>query len=118
MRPVVEAGRADLVEGHHRISEELSLEPTPGHTPGHVSLAIRSRGHEGVVTGDLMHHPIQCGEPEWRSNFDDDPAMARATRRAFCARYADRDVTILGTHFGTPTAGRIVTHGDAWRYRV
>ncbi len=114
----MEAGRADLVEGNHRISEELTLEPTPGHTPGHVSLSIRSQGAEGVVTGDLMHHPVQCGEPDWQSNFDDDPAKARATRRAFCARYADRDVTILGTHFGAPTAGRIVTHGDAWRYRV
>ena len=118
VRPIVEAGRADLVEGDHRISEELRLEPTPGHTPGHVSLSIRSQGREAVVTGDLMHHPVQCGEPEWRSNFDDDPGVARTTRRAFCARYADRDVTVLGTHFGAPTAGHIVTHGDAWRYRV
>ena len=105
VRPVVEAGRADLVEGDHRISEELALEPTPGHTPGHV-----------VITGDLMHHPVQCGEPDWNSNFCDDQAMARATRRAFCARYADGEVTILGTHLGAPTAGRIVSHGRAWRY--
>lgn len=118
VRPVVEAGRADFVEGDHRLSEDLRLEPTPGHTPGHVSLHIQSGGREAVITGDLMHHPIQCGEPDWQSNFDDDPAMARSTRRAFCARYADRDVTILGTHFGAPTAGRIVTHGEAWRYQV
>src|SRR5215468_8625452 len=108
VRPVVEAGRADLVEADHRINDELVLEPTPGHTPGHVSLRIRSEGREAVITGDLMHHPIQCGEPDWNSNFCDDQAMARATRRAFCARYADRDVTILGTHFGSPNAGRFV----------
>ncbi len=47
VRPIVEAGRADLVEGNHRISEELTLEPTPGHTPGHVSLSIRSQGRRG-----------------------------------------------------------------------
>ena len=75
------------------------LEPTPGHTPGHVSVRLRSAGAEAVITGDLMHHPVQCAEPDWRSHFDDDPAQARATRRAFCARYADRDVTVLGTHF-------------------
>ena len=118
VRPVVDAGRADFVEGDHRISEELRLEPTPGHTPGHVSLRIESSGREAVITGDLMHHPVQCGEPDWQSNFDDDPALARATRRAFCARYADRDVAVLGTHFGAPTAGRIVTHGPAWRFRA
>jgi glyoxylase-like metal-dependent hydrolase (beta-lactamase superfamily II) len=117
VRPVVEAGRADLVETDHRISEELWLEPTPGHTPGHVSLRLRSEGEEAVITGDLMHHPIQCAEPDWTTPFDDDPARARATRRDFCARYADRDVTILGTHFGAPTAGRIVGHGLAWRFR-
>ncbi|HTY80312.1 MAG TPA: MBL fold metallo-hydrolase [Candidatus Bathyarchaeia archaeon] len=116
VRPVVEAGRADLVAGDHRISEELALEPTPGHTPGHVSLHLRSQGREAVITGDLMHHPVQCGEPDWNSNFCDDQALARSTRRAFCARYADRDVTILGTHFGAPTAGRIGSHGSAWRY--
>ncbi len=116
VRPVVEAGRADLVEGDHRISEELALEPTPGHTPGHVSLRVSSQGYQAVITGDLMHHPVQCGEPDWNSNFCGDQAMARATRRAFCARYADREVTILGTHFGAPTAGRIASHGGAWRY--
>jgi hypothetical protein len=43
---------------------------------------------------------------------------ARATRRAFCARYADRDAAVLGTHFGPPTAGRIVIHGPAWCLRA
>ena len=118
VRPVVDAGLAELVDGDHRISEELALEPTPGHTPGHVSLRIASGGQEAVITGDLMHHPVQCGEPDWQSHFDGDPDRARATRRAFCARYADRDVTVLGTHFGTPTAGRIVTHAPTWRFRA
>jgi glyoxylase-like metal-dependent hydrolase (beta-lactamase superfamily II) len=118
VQPVLDAGRADLVEADHRISEEIRLEPTPGHTPGHVSVHIGSGGREAVITGDLMHHPVQCAEPEWPSNFDVDVAEARATRRAFCARYADRDVTVLGTHFATPTAGRLASQGDTWRFLV
>ncbi|MBI1848353.1 MAG: MBL fold metallo-hydrolase [Candidatus Rokubacteria bacterium] len=118
VRPVVEAGRADLVTSNHRISEEIWLEPTPGHTPGHVSVHLASRGAEAVITGDLMHHPVQCGEPDWHSHFDDDAVMARATRKAFCARYADRDVAILGTHFAGPGPGRILSHGEAWRFRA
>ncbi len=116
VRPVVEAGRAELVASDHRISDEIWLEPTPGHTPGHVSVHLASEGAEAVITGDLMHHPVQCGEPDWQSTFDDDPVQARATRRAFCARYADRDVAVLGTHFAGPIAGRIVAHGDVWRF--
>jgi glyoxylase-like metal-dependent hydrolase (beta-lactamase superfamily II) len=117
VRPVLDAGQADLIEMDHAISSELQLEPTPGHTPGHVSLRIRSGGQEAVITGDLMHHPVQCAEP-WASNFDTDAEAARATRRAFCARSAASGRLVLGTHFAAPTAGRIVPHGDAWRFVV
>jgi len=116
--PVLDAGLADLVEMDHRVSDGIWLEPTPGHTPGHVSVRLHADGADAVITGDLMHHPVQVAEPAWQSAFDADPAQARATRRAFCARYADRPVDVLGTHFHHPTAGRIVSHRDAWRFVV
>ena len=114
--PVLDAGIAQLVEMDHRVSGELWLEPTPGHTPGHVSVRLASEGQEAVITGDLMHHPVQVAEPGWASNFDTDAEAAKETRRAFCARYADRPVAVLGTHFHHPTAGRIVSHGGGWRF--
>ena len=116
VRPVIDAGLADLVEPGHRVNEEVWLEPTPGHTPGHVSVRISSRGEDAVITGDLMHHPIQCANPQWASNFDSDADLARKTRREFLARYSDRPVLVFGTHFATPTAGHIVRDGDTWRF--
>jgi glyoxylase-like metal-dependent hydrolase (beta-lactamase superfamily II) len=116
--PVLEAGLAQLVEMDHRVSAELWLEPTPGHTPGHVSVRLRGGDGEAVITGDLMHCPIQVAEPDWSSHFDSDPAHSRATRRAFCERYAGTAVTVLGTHFHHPTAGRIVRHDAGWRLLV
>jgi glyoxylase-like metal-dependent hydrolase (beta-lactamase superfamily II) len=116
--PVLDAGLATLVEPDHRISDEVWLEPTPGHTPGHVSVRLRSGDGDAVITGDLMHHPIQVAEPDWATPFDSDAEQARKTRRAFCERYADGPVTVLGTHFHDPTAGRIVRHGAAWRFAV
>jgi glyoxylase-like metal-dependent hydrolase (beta-lactamase superfamily II) len=118
VQPVLDAGLAQLVEADHRVSDELWLEPTPGHTPGHVSVRLRSDGADAVITGDLMHHPVQTAEPDWASAFDTDPEQARKTRRAFCERYADSPVIVLGTHFHDPTAGRIVRDGDAWRLVV
>ena len=118
VRPILEAGLADLIEPHHRITDEVWLEPTPGHTPGHASVHIQSRGTEAVITGDLMHHPVQCAEPEWQNKFDVDASAARETRRQFLARYADGPVLIFGTHFATPTAGRIVRSGDTWRFEA
>jgi len=116
VRPIFDAGLADLVEMDHRVTPEVRLEPTPGHTPGHVSVRIVSRGEEAVITGDLMHHPVQCAEPGWASKFDADAGAARRTRRQFLERHADRPVRVLGTHFATPTAGRIVRDGAVFRF--
>jgi glyoxylase-like metal-dependent hydrolase (beta-lactamase superfamily II) len=70
--PVLDAGLVRLVEMDHRISDEVWLEPKPGHTPGNVSVRLRSEDAEAVITGDLMHHPVQVAEPEWSSHFDSD----------------------------------------------
>jgi glyoxylase-like metal-dependent hydrolase (beta-lactamase superfamily II) len=83
-----------------------------------VSVHIASGGEEAVITGDLMHHPIQCCEPDLGSNFDFDAAAARATRRRFLSTYADRPVLVLGTRFPEPTGGQFVTDGEAWRFQV
>jgi len=114
--PVLDAGLAELVDANHRLSDEVWLESTPGHTPGHVSVRLASGGRDAVITGDLMHCPVQVAEPDWGSHFDSDVVAARATRRAFCERYADQPVEVLGTHFHHPTAGRIVRHGSGWRF--
>jgi len=118
VQPILDAGLATLVAMDHWITSEIRLEPTPGHTPGHVSVRLSSTDADAVITGDLMHHPVQMAEPEWATPFDTDADQARKTRREFCARYADTPVTVLGTHFNHPTAGWIVRHGNAWRFRV
>ena len=116
--PVVEAGLHELVETDHRLTEEVWLEPTPGHTPGHVSVRISSQGQEGVITGDMVHHPVQLAEPQCGSAPDTDPAQATETRRAFAKRYGDQPVLVIGTHFAEPTAGHIVRDGDSWRFEA
>jgi len=116
VRPVVAAGMSQLVDDAHRLTDEVWLESTPGHTPGHFSVRISSRGEEAVITGDLMHHPILCRYPEWDNKFDYDGPIAKKTRRAFCERYADSAVLVLGTHFATPSAGRIRKQDDAYRF--
>jgi glyoxylase-like metal-dependent hydrolase (beta-lactamase superfamily II) len=116
--PIVDAGLADLVETDHAITDEVRLEATPGHTPGHVSLRIESEGSLAVITGDLMHHPIQCSEPDREVRFDSDSTLARATRRHFLACCAKDRSLVLGTHFAHPTAGHVVRAGDVWRFEV
>lgn len=114
--PILAAGLADFVDGEHRITNEIRLIPTPGHTPGHVSVHISSRGQDAVITGDLMHHPVQFAAPDLRGSFDMDPARAVRTRREFMQRYEDRKALVIGSHFCDPTAGWIVRDGQSWRF--
>ena len=114
--PIIEAGLVDLVEMQHRINEEIWLEPTPGHTPGHVSVRISSRGQEAVITGDIMHSPIQIAVPDWIVNFDMDRGLAARQRARFVKAAADKPLLVIGSHFPQPTAGRIVSDGSSWRF--
>jgi glyoxylase-like metal-dependent hydrolase (beta-lactamase superfamily II) len=118
VRPVVEAGLVDFVPETHRICEEVWLEPTPGHTPGHVSIHIASEGKEALITGDCIHHPCQMARTDWCSSADYDRDMGRATRESLLAKYADGAVLVIGTHFATPTAGHVVRDGAAFAFRV
>lgn len=113
--PIVDAGLADLIEMDHKLTDEVWLEPTPGHTPGHVSVRIRSAGEDAVITGDVIHHPCQIANPDWSSEFDYDKEQSRSTRTDLLRRCADQPVLVIGTHFVAPTAGRIVRDGDTFR---
>ena len=115
VRPIFDAGLADLVSSDHRVTSDVRLESTPGHTPGHVSVHITSRGEEAVITGDMVHHPCQIAYPEWSTTADVDPDMAAVTRARFLDSYADRPVLVIGTHFAGPTAGKLVRDGDSYR---
>ena len=107
VRPVIDAGLVDFVATDHRVCDEVSLEPTPGHTPGHVSVRIESNGENALITGDCIHHPCQMTRTDWCSSADYDQAEARVTREALLERLADTNTLVVGTHFATPTAGHV-----------
>jgi glyoxylase-like metal-dependent hydrolase (beta-lactamase superfamily II) len=118
VKPVFDAGLVDFVESDHAICPEIRLEPTPGHTPGHVSVRISSKGEEGLITGDVMHHPCQMAHPEWASAADSDADRARITRLSLLDRCAGAPLLVIGTHFAGPTAGRVVRNGRVYRFDV
>jgi len=115
--PVVEAGQALLVNEDHAIDDEIWLEPLPGHTPGHYGVRLRSNGAEAIMIGDLMHSPVQCAEPDWRSGSDADPVQAREVRRRFLESHAETDRLVLTAHFPSPSIGHIRRQDRAFRFR-
>jgi glyoxylase-like metal-dependent hydrolase (beta-lactamase superfamily II) len=118
VRPILEAGLAELVEWDHQICPEVRLTPSTGHTPGHASVLINLNGEKAMITGDFSHHPCQFARPEWASTADVDPSEAEATRRRLLGEVAGEPVLVMGTHFSGPTAGHVVADGDSCRLLV
>ncbi|MGE0824041.1 MAG: MBL fold metallo-hydrolase [Candidatus Binatia bacterium] len=115
--PIVEAGQVEWVDNAWAIDDQVTLVPTPGHTPGHCSVQLRSNGKTAIITGDMMIHPVQIAEPQWQQQADVDPALAITTRTQFINQHSDTDTLILGTHFNTPTGVHIVSKGEQKRVR-
>jgi glyoxylase-like metal-dependent hydrolase (beta-lactamase superfamily II) len=115
VKPIVDAGRADLVASDGKLCDEVTLIPTPGHSPGHMSLHIRSNGEEGLLTGDVAHHPCQMARLDWSSTVDSDPIQSAVTRRELFSRFADTPTLVIGGHF---SAARIKREGSAFKFIV
>jgi glyoxylase-like metal-dependent hydrolase (beta-lactamase superfamily II) len=116
VQPVFEAGLVDLVEGTHSVCDEVSLIPTLGHSPGHVSVHISSQGEEALITGDMAHHPCQLAHVDWGiPRIDFDAEQATRTRRRVFSEVADRPVLVIGTHWAGVTAGRVRRCGEAYQ---
>jgi glyoxylase-like metal-dependent hydrolase (beta-lactamase superfamily II) len=113
VRPIADAGRADLVASDAKICDEITLISTPGHSPGHVSLHIKSDGEEALLSGDVAHHPCQIAHLDWSSTADSDPVQSAVTRRELFARFADTPTLVIGGHFD---AGHIRRDGDAFKF--
>jgi glyoxylase-like metal-dependent hydrolase (beta-lactamase superfamily II) len=113
--PVVEAGRAVLVDTDRQIEDAVWLEPAPGHTPGNVVVQVRNPRGRAVLIGDVMHTAAQLAAPEHSSRFCADPAQSAETRQRLIDAIAETDTVMLGAHIPTPTAGRVVRNGAAFR---
>jgi glyoxylase-like metal-dependent hydrolase (beta-lactamase superfamily II) len=116
--PIIEADQVEWVDGAWEIDDQVALWPTPGHTPGHASVTLRSGGARAVITGDMLIHPVQIAEPDWSQLADEDKPLAIRTRTAFVESHGNRDVLVLGTHFNTPTGVYITERGGRRRVRL
>ena len=107
--PLEALGLIEFMEGEHTITSEITTVPTPGHTPGHMSILVTSKGERALVLGDAAHNPVQLiDEPDWVSRADMDPELTRQTRRALLDRLEREEIIVAAGHFHAPGFGRIV----------
>lgn len=112
--PIVEAGLAQFVESNYRVDDNICLLPSPGHTPGHVSIMIASQGKQAIISGDFFHHPCQIAHPEWTMDADTSPNIALETRKKMLEEIADTDTILIGSHFPNPVAGKVKRYNNSY----
>ena len=106
--PLADLGLVEFMDGEHSLTRALTTVPTPGHTPGHMSILVTSGGEQALVLGDAAHSPVQLEQPDWVSRADMDPDLTRRTRRALLDRLEREKITVAAGHFPAPGFGRIV----------
>ena len=104
-----------LVEGDLNLTDEIAIVPTPGHTPGHQSLAVTSQGKRAFILGDVAHLPLQIQVPQWNTKADVLPQLGIKTRRETLKKLQEQGIIVAAGHFPAPGFGRIIA-GETRRY--
>jgi len=118
VKPVIDAGLAKFISHDHKLADEISLIPTPGHTPDHMSVLIESKGECAIITGDAFHHPIQIVHTEWEPEFDTSVKDATQSRIKLLDESVEKNALFIGSHFAAPSAGKISKENAGYKLTV
>ncbi len=112
LQTVRDAGLLELVEGTREVGEGIQLFPTPGHTPGHMSLALVSGEANALIAGDVLLTEWCFEHPEWTAPAEVDPELVRRTRGEFLTRAARDGSMVHAYHLGR--IGRVRRTNDTF----
>jgi glyoxylase-like metal-dependent hydrolase (beta-lactamase superfamily II) len=114
--PIVEARRTEIVKSNHTLNDLVQLIPTPGHTIDHFSVQVGKSGQDAVITGDMIHSPIQARYPELGMRVDYDSKQAGVSRRELFGRFCDTPTLFCMAHFPSPSTGRMTRWDNGFKF--
>jgi glyoxylase-like metal-dependent hydrolase (beta-lactamase superfamily II) len=110
-------GQLELIERETEVVPGIRAVAAPGHTPGHMAVAVASSGEQLLYISDAALHIIHLEQPEWYATVDVEPEQAMASRRQLAERAVSERALVHAFHFPSPGLGHIVQHGEAWQWR-
>jgi glyoxylase-like metal-dependent hydrolase (beta-lactamase superfamily II) len=114
--PIIAAKREQIVKSDFAFSETVKLMPTPGHTIDHFSVLVGHPGEDALITGDMIHSPLQGKYPDLGMLADYDSTQAGRTRRTVFDRLCDEPTLLCATHFPMPSTGRVRRWADGYKF--
>ena len=107
----------DLVDCETAILPGIQVIAAPGHTPGHIALAVSSEGERLLYISDAVVHHMDLEQPDWYSIFDLAPQQAIATRRRLLNEATSENIPIVGSHLPFPGLGHVIKKGEGWQWQ-
>ncbi|MYN10016.1 MBL fold metallo-hydrolase ['Massilia aquatica' Lu et al. 2020] len=115
--PYSDAGKLNPFEGNTELVPGIKAVNSYGHTPGHTTYVIESKGQKLVLLGDLLHvQAVQFDDPSVTIDFDSDSKAALAQRKAAFAEAAKQGYLIGAAHLQFPGLGHIRSQGKAYQF--
>ena len=106
-----------LIDRESEIVPGILAVAAPGHTPGHMTLAISSGREHLWHISDAALYPIHLEQPDWYPVFDLVPEQAMATKRQLLERVAAEKAMVIASHFPFPSLGHVIQKGDGWQWQ-
>lgn len=106
--PVRDSGQLTLVDGEHHVTDEVTIVPAPGHSPGHCAIVLQSAGEKGIYIGDLAQVAVQLERTAWVSAFDIMPLVTMETKKRIVEQAIEDGSLIIGVHSPFPGLGRMM----------
>ncbi len=110
--PLREFGRLHLLDGETKVTDEITVVPTPGHTEDHASVVIASGGETAIYVGEMAQAVVQLERMAWVSSFDLLPLVSMETKKAVVERAIEQGSVIISVHAAFPGLGRMVRTED------
>ncbi|MBS0244513.1 MAG: MBL fold metallo-hydrolase, partial [Proteobacteria bacterium] len=112
--PVVAAGQVDVVKSDYQFNDMVQLVPAAGHTIDQFCVLAGKKGHDALVTGDMVHSPVQVKYPEIGMMSDYNSEQAGESRKRIFSHFCDSSTVICTGHFPSPSTGRITRDKDGY----
>lgn len=117
INPYVAAGKFKPFNGDTELVSGIKAVASRGHTPGHSTYVVESKGQKLVLWGDLMHvAAVQFASPAVTIAFDTDSKAAAAQRQKAYADAAKNGYWVAAAHLSFPGIGHLRREGKGYRF--
>ena len=106
-----------LIDSESEILPGVRAIAAPGHTVGHMALAVTSANEQLLHIADAVHHHIHFEYPDWHHEVDIKPKQTAESRRKLFDRAEAENALVLGYHLAPfPGLGHVAKKGQAWEW--